>query len=128
MTPTLTCIIMATHAPHRTLSHRLDTHIGLDAPMCRLPQVLPTFLYRAHLRGLFDSDPSTVRLFASLCLARAHPHATTWGQRTARACSATLRVSIADYLAHLARLARVLPDINYPAIEASIRRGRNITA
>lgn len=141
MTPTLTRIIMAAHAPHRTLSHRLETHLGLDAPMCRLPQVLPTFLRRAHLRGLFDSDPDTVRLFASLCLARAHPQSATWaaaaavlrlpaelGQRTARACSATVQVSIADYLAHLTRLAQVLPDLNYPGIEASIRHGRNSTA
>jgi len=141
MTPTLTRIIMAAHAPHRTLSHCLDTHLGLDAPMCRLPQVLPTVLYRAHLAGLFDSDPDTVALFASLCLARAHPQSATWsaaaaalrlppelGQRTARACSATVQVSIADYLAHLTRLAQVLPDINYPAIEVSIRHGRNSTA
>jgi len=141
MTPTLTRIIMAAHAPHRTLSHRLDTHLGLDAPMCRLPQVLPTVLYRAHLAGLFDSDPDTVALFASLCLARAHPQSATWsaaaaalrlppelGQRTARACSATVQVSIADYLAHLTALAQVLPDINYPAIEVSIRHGRNSTA
>jgi len=141
MSPTLTRIIMAAHAPHRTLSHRLGTHLGLDAPMCRLPQVLPTVLYRAHLAGLFDSDPDTVALFASLCLSRAHPPATTWaaaatalrlppelGQRTARACSATLRVSIADYLAHLTALVQVLPDLNYPGIEASIRRGRTSTA
>jgi len=140
MTPTLTRIIMAAHAPHRTLSHRLDTHLGLDAPMCRLPQVVPTVLYRAHLRGLFDSDPDTVRLFASLCLARAHPQSATWaaaaaalrlpaelGQRTARACSATVQVSIADYLARLARLAQVLPDLNYPGIEVSIRHGRTST-
>jgi len=141
MTPTLTRIVMAARAPHRTLSHRLDTHLGLDAPMCRLPQVLPTAFYRAHLRGLFDSDPDTVAMFGSLCLARAHPHATTWGaaatalrlpadlgQRTARACSATLRVSILDYLAHLTALAQVLPDLNYPGIEASIRHGRTSTA
>jgi len=141
MTPTLTRIVMAAHAHHRTLSHRLDTHLGLDAPMGRLPQVLPTVLYRAHLAGLFDSDPDTVRLFASLCLARAHPHAATWaaaaaalrlppelGERTARACSATLRVSIPDYLAHLTALAQVLPDLNYPGIEASIRHGRTSTA
>ena len=83
MTPTLTRIIMAAHAPHRTLSHRLDTHLGLDAPMCRLPQVLPTVLYRAHLAGLFDSDPDTVALFASLCLARAHPQSATWSAAAA---------------------------------------------
>ncbi len=141
MTPTLTRIIIAAHAPHRTLAHRLDTHLGLDTPMCRLPQVLPNILYRAHLRGLFDSDPDTVRLFASLCLARAHPQSATWGAaaaalrlppelglRTARTCSATVQVSIADYLAHLTRLAEALPDINYPPIEASIRHGRNSTA
>jgi len=141
MTPTLTRIIMAAHAPHRTLSHRLGTHRGFDGPLCRLPQVLPTFLFRAHLRGLFVSEPDTVRLFASLCLARALPQVSTWGaaaaalrlpadlgQRTARACSATLRVDISDYLAHLTHLAQVLPAIDYPVIEASIRDGRNSTA
>ena len=141
MTPTLTRIVLAAHAPHRTLSHRLGHHGGLDGSAHRLPQVLPTVLYQTHLRGLFDSDPDTVRLFASLCLARALPETSTWGaaaaalhlpadlgRRTARACGATLQVNIADYLAHLTRLAQALPDIDYPAIETTICHLRNSTA
>ncbi len=141
MTPALSRIILAAHAPHRALSHRLRTHRGLHGPLRRVPQVLPTDLYQDHLRGLSDSEPDTVRLFASLCLARALPQVSTWGEaaaalglpaelgtRTARACSATLRVDATNYLDHLTRVVQALPDIDYRAIEARIRHGQTITA
>jgi len=54
MTPALSRIILAAHAPHRALSHRLGTHRGLHGPLRRVPQVLPTDLYQDHLRGLSD--------------------------------------------------------------------------
>ena len=78
MTPTLTRLVMAAHAPRRRLSHLLDQSPPLTASTRQIPQVLPARLVDEYLAGLFDSRPATVGLFASLCLARTHPHIHSW--------------------------------------------------
>jgi hypothetical protein len=80
MTPTLTRLVMAARAPHRRLSHHLDTHPGGRMPINLpvIPQVIPHAQYLEHLQGAFDSSEDTVRLFASLSLARLHPDVTSW--------------------------------------------------
>jgi len=51
-----------------------------------IPQVIPHEQYVEHLTGVFDSSEVTVRLFASLSLARLHPDVTSWAAaRPARA-------------------------------------------
>jgi hypothetical protein len=50
MTPTLTRLVMAARAPHRRLSHHLDTQehpIVVDTR--GIPQVIPAPLYAEHL-------------------------------------------------------------------------------
>ena len=80
MTPTLTRLVMAARAPHRRLSHHLDTqedvHMNIDTR--GIPQVIPAPLYREHLAGASSASETTLRLFASLCLARTHPDVTSW--------------------------------------------------
>ena len=110
MTPTLTRLVMAARAPHRRLSHHLDTR---EHPMVvdtqGIPQVIPAPLYAEHLAGTSSASEATVRLFASLCLARMHPDVTSWakaaealgmpaamGVTCARTCSATLLVDKID--------------------------------
>jgi hypothetical protein len=78
MTPTLTRLVMTAHAPRRRLSHLLDQSPPLTASTRQIPQVLPARLVDEYLAGLFDSRPATVGLFASLCLARTHPHIHSW--------------------------------------------------
>jgi hypothetical protein len=133
MTPTLTRLVMAAHAPRRRLSHLLDQQPPLTASTRQIPQVLPQHLVRDHLGGLFDSRPATIGLFASLCLAKTHPHVHSWadaarelrlppelGERTARACSASMTASPADVAAALARAARRL-EIDYRAMEDRVQ-------
>ena len=82
MTPTLTRLVMAARAPHRRLSHHLDTqedvHMNIDTR--GIPQVIPAPLYREHLAGASSASETTLRLFASLCLARTHPDVTSWAK------------------------------------------------
>lgn len=68
MTPTLTRLVIAARAPHRRLSHHLDTHTGSRMPINLLviPQGIPHAEYLEHLEGAFDSCQDTVRAFASL--------------------------------------------------------------
>ena len=82
MTPTLTRLVMAARAPHRRLSHHLDTPKpdGARMPINLLviPQVIPHEQYLEHLDGAFNSSEATIRLFASLSLARLHPDIKSW--------------------------------------------------
>ena len=138
MTPTLTRLVMAARAPHRRLSHHLDTlkPDGARMPINLLviPQVVPQEQYLEHLAGAFDSGEPTVRLFASLSLARLHPDITSWaaaaealgipgpmGVRCARACSATMLVTADEWKARIWRAGEESPRRDYLATEAKIR-------
>ena len=133
MTPTLTRLVMAAHAPRRRLSHLLDQQPPLTASTRQVPQVLPGRHVDEHLAGLFDSRPATIGLFASLCLARTHPHIHSWadaarklglqpelGERTARACSASMIASPADVVSALGAAGREL-EIDYRELEDRVR-------
>lgn len=81
MTPALTRLVMAGRAPHWRLSHHLDTREHPTVVDTRgIPQVIPAPLYRPHLSGASSASETTVRLFASLCLARTHPDVTPWAK------------------------------------------------
>jgi len=115
MTPTLTRLVMAARAPHRRLSHHLDTQehpILVDTR--GIPQVIPAHLYVEHLAGASRASENTARLFASLCLARTHPDVTSWakaaeilgmpaamGVTCARTCSAALLVDNTEWARRL---------------------------
>ena len=99
-----------------------------------IPQVIPHEQYVEHLAGVFDSSEVTVRLFASLSLARLHPDVTSWaaaaealampgpiGVRCARACSATMLVAADEWEARIRRAIEETPRKNYRALEAKIR-------
>jgi hypothetical protein len=142
MTPTMTRLVMAARAPHRRLSHHLDT-LDPTTPMTdtlngdavrldtrQIPQVIPHLLYREHLVGAFDSSETTVRLFASLCVARLDPAVTSWakaaealdlppaiGVRTARACSASMLIDKHDWTDRLYRVRAGLPGRDYRLLE-----------
>jgi hypothetical protein len=138
MTPTLTRLVMAARAPHRRLSHHLDTTRSDGARMpinlLVIPQVIPHEQYLEHLAGAFDSSEATVRLFASLSLARLHPDIRSWaaaaealgmpgpmGVRCARACSATMLVTADEWKARIWRAGEESPREDYRATEAKIR-------
>ena len=115
MTPTLTRLVMAARAPHRRLSHHLDTQERTIVVDTRgIPQVIPAPLYVEHLADASSASENTVRLFASLCLARTHPDVTSWakaaeilrlpaamGVTCARTCSATLLVDNREWIRRL---------------------------
>ena len=133
MTPTLTRLVMAAHAPRRRLSHLLDQQPPMTASTRQIPQVMPAAFVNEHLTGLFDSRPATIGLFASLCLARTHPHIHSWadaarelglspevGERTARAGSASMTASPAAVVAALGAASREL-EIDYRDLEDRVR-------
>lgn len=133
MTPTLTRLVMAAHAPRRRLSHLLDQQPPLTDSTRQIPQVLPARLVDEHLARLFDSRPATVGLFASLCLARTHPHVHSWtdaarelglppelGERTARARSASMTASPTDVVTALVAASGEL-EIDYRDLEDRVR-------
>jgi len=133
MTSTLTRLVMAAHALRRRLSHLLDQSPPLTASTRQIPQVMPAAFVNEHLTGLFDSRPATIGLFASLCLARTHPHIHSWadaacelglppevGERTARACSASMTASPADVVTALGAASREL-EIDYRGLEDRVR-------
>ena len=133
MTPTLTRLAMAAHAPRRRLSHLLDLTPPLTASTRQIPQVLPERLVDECLAGLFDSRPATVGLFASLCIARTHPHIQSWadaarelglqpelGERTARASSASLTGPPHDVVKALGAAAREL-GVDFRDLEDRVR-------
>lgn len=143
MTPTLTRLVMAARAPHRRLSHLLDAlEPGMSIDTRGIPQVIPASLFAEHLTGASASTEATVRLFASLSLARM-PHAvTSWakaaevlglpasmGVDCARACSASMVVGHAEWTRRLEAIWEGLVDSgsstgrwDYRAIEAKLHR------
>lgn len=105
-----------------------------------IPQVIPHEQYLEHLAGAFDSSEATVRLFASLSLARLHPDIKSWaaaaealgipgpmGVRCARACSATMLVTADEWKARIWRAIEETPRENYRALEAKIRHRLGMT-
>ena len=98
-----------------------------------IPQVIPHEQYLEHLAGASDSREATVRLFASLSLARLHPDIKSWvaaaealgmpgpmGVRCARACSATMLITADEWEARIRRAIEETPRENYRALEAKI--------
>ena len=142
MTPTLTRLVMAARAPHRRLSHHLDNHPGGRMPinLTLVPQVIPHAQYLEHLDGASTSGEDTVRLFASLSLARLHPDVTTWaaaaealnmpgpmGVRCARACSATMLVTAEEWKSRIWRAGEEPERRDYRATEAKIHHRLGMT-
>jgi len=140
MTPTLTRLVMAARAPHRRLSHHLDTHPGGRMPinLNLVPQVIPHDQYLEHLHGASTSSEDTVRLFASLSLARLHPDVRSWtaaaealdmpgpmGVRCARACSATMLISADEWKSKIWRAGEETDRRDYRATEAEVARRLN---
>ena len=137
MTATLTRLVMAARAPHRRLSHHLDTPRSDGARMpinlLLIPQVIPHEQYLELLTGASDSSEPTVRLFASLSLARLHSDITSWaaaealgmpgpmGVRCARACSEHMLVTAGAWEARIWRAGEESPRENYRAVEDKIR-------
>lgn len=142
MTPTLTRLVMAARAPHRRLSHHLSNHIGGRMPinLNLIPQVIPHTQYLEYLDGASTSSEDTVRLFASLSLARLHPDVTTWvaaaeslnmpgpmGVRCARACSATMLIGAEEWKSRIWRAGEETERRDYRATEAKIHHRLGMT-
>ncbi|MCA0181362.1 MAG: TniQ family protein [Actinobacteria bacterium] len=138
MTATLTRLVMAARAPHRRLSQHLDTTRSergrMPINLLLIPQVIPHEQYLEHLVGASGSSEATIRLFASLSLARLHPDVTSWaaaaealgipgpmGVRCARACSATMLVTADEWKARIRRAIEGTPRENYRATEAEAK-------
>jgi len=135
MTPLLTRLVMASTSSRRRLATLLDSS-GILLPLTAVPQVVPADLYTRHTAAMLDVTARTGRLFVALCLARQHLRNLTWaqaaaalglppplGSKTARACSADLLVSGADFIAALTRVANELdPAVDYRARENAVRR------
>ncbi len=105
-----------------------------------VPQVIPHAQYLEHLDGASTSSEDTVRLFASLSLARLHPDVTTWaaaaealgmpgpmGVRCARACSATMLVSAEEWKSRIWRAGEETERRDYRATEAKIHHRLGMT-
>ncbi len=142
MTPTLTRLVMAARAPHRRVSHHLDNHPGGRMPinLTLVPQVIPHAQYLEHLDGASTSSEDTVRLLASLSLARLHPDVTSWaaaaealnmpgpmGVRCARACSATMLVTAEEWKSRIWRAGEETERRDYRATEAKIEHRLGLT-
>ncbi len=142
MTPTLTHLVMSARAPHRRLSHHLDTHLGgrMRINLTLIPQVIPHAQYLEHLGGASTSGEDTVRLFASLSLARMHPDVTSWaaaaealnmpgpmGVRCARACSATMLIGADEWKSRIWRAGEETERRDYRATEAKINHRLGMT-
>ena len=105
-----------------------------------VPQVIPHAQYLEHLDGATSSGEDTVRLFASLSLARLHPDVTSWaaaaealnmpgpmGVRCARACSATMLVSAEEWKSRIWRAGEETERRDYRATEAKIQHRLGMT-
>jgi len=135
VTPTLTRVVFAARAPHRRLSHRLDTRPPLAGLHARtIPQVIPADLYHRHLARTIDRGDDTGRLFTSLALARTLPDVYSWaaaatvlglpaemGTAAVRACSARLRVPQAVFTARLEDLAAEIGAVDHRDRENAVR-------
>lgn len=133
-TSATTRLIMTAHAPRRRLSRLLDAAHPLTDSTELIPQVLPRELYEAHLAGLFTSRPETIRLFASLAMARTHPGIATWadaaralgllaglGPRCAAAAAASQTASPMAVVSAVSAAARDLDRCDYRAMEGRVR-------
>ncbi|ANS79333.1 hypothetical protein SGUI_1937 [Serinicoccus hydrothermalis] len=144
MTPTLTRLVLSARSRHRRLSHQLDTHPPTGAAMKinhkAVPQVIPHQQYLDHLTGASDSGAETVRLFASLSLARMHPDIKTWaaaaqalgmpgpvGTRCARACSGTMLIAAEEWQARIRAAIQDVPRYDYRAAEAKTEHRRHMS-
>lgn len=127
-------LIMTAHAPRRRLTRLLDAGSPLTVSIRQIPQLLPQQLYEAHLATLFTSRPRTVRLFASLSMARTHPGIATWGDaahtlglpedmgpRCAAAASASQTASPTRVLSALHAAADDLERRDYRKLEHRVR-------
>ena len=105
-----------------------------------VPQVIPHAQYVEHLVGASTSSVATVRLFASLSLARLHPDVTSWaaaaealnmpgpmGVRCARACSASMLVSADEWKGRIWRAGEETERRDYRATEAKIHHRLGMT-
>lgn len=145
MTPTLTRLVLSARSRHRRLSHHLDTHPPTGAAMKInhkvIPQVIPHQQYTDHLTGASESGEETVRLFASLSLARAHPDISTWamaaealgmpgpmGTRCARACTRTMLITAQDWQDRIWAAIQDVHRRDYRATEAKIEHRRHLTS
>ena len=144
MTPALTRLVMAARAPHRRLSHHLDTPrtdgVRMPINLLVVPQVIPHEQYVEHVAGAFESSEATVRLFASLSLARLHPDVRSWasaaealgmpgpmGVRCVRACSPTMLITADEWKVRIWRAGEESPRRDYRATEAKIRHRLHMT-
>ncbi|OFE18375.1 hypothetical protein BA895_12140 [Humibacillus sp. DSM 29435] len=107
----------------------------MTASVRQIPHVLPDRIFEEYLTGLFTSRPDTVRLFASLAIARTHPGIATWagsaialglppdlGTSTARACSSSQTATPSHVIAAIAVAARALDGRDYRHLENQVRR------
>ncbi len=105
-----------------------------------VPQVIPHDQYLEHLHGASTSSEDTVRLFASLSLARLHPDVRSWtaaaealdmpgpmGVRCARACSATMLISADEWKSKIWRAGEETERRDYRATEATIHHRLGLT-
>jgi len=135
MTPTLTRLLTNAHLPRRRVSQLLDTHTPMTSCLCQIPQVLPRIPYVEHLHGLFACRPETVRLFASLSIARTHPTVRSWmqaaaalglsddvGSAAARACSARRKAVPQKVVTAIGAAANELHHRDYRVLEIQVRR------
>lgn len=137
VTPNLDRLILAALADRRRLSHHLDHDIPRGGSMTInlkvIPQVMPREAYANHLEGALGNREDTVRLFASLTLARRHPDVITWagaarvlgmpptiGTATARACSARMETTPEDWSQRAYAAIVEMTPINYRDLEAKI--------
>ncbi|AKT50932.1 TniQ family protein [Arsenicicoccus sp. oral taxon 190] len=145
MTPTLTRLVLSARSGHRRLSHHLDTHppsgVAMKINHKVVPQVIPHQQYTEHLAGASESGEETVRLFASLSLARMHPDVTTWaaaaealgmpgpmGTRCARACTRTMLIAAPDWQDRIWAAIQDVDRRDYRATEAKIEHRRHLTS
>lgn len=99
-----------------------------------IPQVLPPDIYTRHLARDLAVTALIGRTYASICLARTLPGVHSWaeaaqvlqlpwwlGIRTAKTCSARLRVDNPSYVDHLLHVWDDLPtDVDYRTLENHI--------
>lgn len=114
----------------------------MDIDTRGIPQVIHPHLYDQHLADASASSEATVRMFASLCLARMAPALTSWaksaealdmpatmGVNCARACSGSMLVDKTEWTGRLEAVWEGLADPysrtgrwNYRTLEAQARR------
>ncbi|UUZ44722.1 hypothetical protein LP422_20870 [Janibacter limosus] len=125
---------MTAHAPRRRLSRIIHGSPAVISSTRQIPQLLPRELYEAHLTGLFTSRPETIRLFASLTMARTHPGVATradaaenlglpadLGRRCAAAAASSQTASPMAVLSAVSAAARDLDRRDYRAPEGRVR-------